>query len=371
MKIENDRRSVMTLDAGGTNFVFSAIRANEEIVEPITLPSNAHDLKQCLKTLVQGFSQVQDALWEKPAAISFAFPGPADYPAGIIGDLANLTAFRGGVALGPMLEDKFSVPVFINNDGDLFVYGEAISGFLPYVNERLKAGGSAKRYENLLGITLGTGFGGGIVRKGELFLGDNAAAAEIWAIRNKLYNRSSAEESVSIRGVQRVYLAHCRVKHESAPTPQEIHGFANDSGQGDPQAAVCAFQEMGEAVGDALANAVTLIDGLVVIGGGLAAAAKFFLPQAVEEINGKFETFDGAQVNRTELTAFNLEDAEEMAAFIRPQAREIDVPDSDRKVIYDPLKRIGVGLSRLGTSRAISIGAYAFALHTLDAGNPT
>ena len=98
---------------------------------------------------------------------------------------------------------------------------------------------------------------------------------------------------------------------------------------------------------------------------------KFFLPQAVEEINGKFETFDGAQVNRTELTAFNLEDAEEMAAFIRPQAREIDVPDSDRKVIYDPLKRIGVGLSRLGTSRAISIGAYAFALHTLDAGNPT
>ena len=34
-----DKRIVMTLDAGGTNFVFSAIQSNEEIVEPIVLPS--------------------------------------------------------------------------------------------------------------------------------------------------------------------------------------------------------------------------------------------------------------------------------------------------------------------------------------------
>jgi glucokinase len=60
-----------------------------------------------------------------------------------------------------------------------------------------------------------------------------------------------------------------------------------------------------------------------------------------------------------------------MDVFIRGQAREIAVPDSDRKVIYDPLKRIGVGLSRLGTSRAVSIGAYAFALHMLDTGHAT
>ena len=68
---------------------------------------------------------------QPPVAISFAFPGPADYPAGIIGDMSNMPAFRGGVALGPILEDQFGIPVFINNDGDLFVYGEAIAGFLP------------------------------------------------------------------------------------------------------------------------------------------------------------------------------------------------------------------------------------------------
>ena len=41
MQIDHDQRTVMTLDAGGTNFVFSAIRANQEIVKPIILPSQA------------------------------------------------------------------------------------------------------------------------------------------------------------------------------------------------------------------------------------------------------------------------------------------------------------------------------------------
>ena len=54
----NDNRTVITLDAGGTNFVFGAMRANEFIVEPITMPSNADDLDKCLATLVSGFEQV-------------------------------------------------------------------------------------------------------------------------------------------------------------------------------------------------------------------------------------------------------------------------------------------------------------------------
>jgi len=40
----------------------------------------------------------------KASAISFAFPGPADYEKGIIGILPNFPDFRGGVSLGFMLE---------------------------------------------------------------------------------------------------------------------------------------------------------------------------------------------------------------------------------------------------------------------------
>lgn len=59
------------------------------------------DLDRCLSVLVGGFRKVKDALTEEPVAISFAFPGPADYEHGVIGDLPNFPAFCGGVALGP------------------------------------------------------------------------------------------------------------------------------------------------------------------------------------------------------------------------------------------------------------------------------
>ena len=48
---EHDERIVMTLDAGGTNFVFSAIQGCREIVEPICLPAASDDLERCLSVL--------------------------------------------------------------------------------------------------------------------------------------------------------------------------------------------------------------------------------------------------------------------------------------------------------------------------------
>jgi glucokinase len=122
---------------------------------------------------------------------------------------------------------------------------------------------------------------------------------------------------------------------------------------------------MGEAAGDALASAITLIDGLVVIGGGLTGAAGLFLPALVAEMNSAYETPSGP-IPRLEVKAFNLEDPAQRASFVKGEAREVVVPGSDRRVAYDPLKRVGVGLSRLGTSQAVAIGAYAFALAELD-----
>ncbi len=364
---EKDPRVVLTLDAGGTNFVFSAVQAEREVVEPIHLPSNGHDLRACLQTTADGFARVKERTPAAPAAISFAFPAPADYPRGIIGDLGNLPAFRGGVALGPMLEERFGIPVFINNDGDLFALGEAKAGLLPWVNGLLAEAGSPKRFRNLLGATLGTGFGAGIVQDGRLWIGDNSAGGEIWLLRNKIDPRSNAEESVSIRAVRRVYAERAGLAVEAAPEPKEIYAIGKGERPGDRAAALEAFRRLGEAAGDALANATTLIDGLVVVGGGLAGAAELFLPALVAEMNRPYESPWGRNP-RLESHVFNLEDPAERAAFVAGEAREIAVPGSGRKVAYDPLQRTGVGLSRLGTSRATALGAYAFALTALDSG---
>ena len=120
----------------------------------------------------------------------------------------------------------FGLPTFINNDGDLFVYGEAIAGFLPYVNGLLEKAGSPKRYKNLFGVTLGTGFGGGIVRDGELFIGDNSVAGEVWLLRNKLDPSINAEEGASIRAVRRVYAEVAGIPLEHSPEPKVICDIA-------------------------------------------------------------------------------------------------------------------------------------------------
>ena len=201
----HDNRIVITLDAGGTNLVFGAMRGCEYITKPITYPSNAHDLNLCLDTMVKGFREVIDSLDEKPVAISFAFPGPADYPNGIIGGyLPNFPSFREGVALGPFLENEFGIPVFINNDGDLFAYGEALCGALPEINRKLAETGSNKRFHNLLGYTFGTGFGIGVVINHQLNRGDNSCI-ETFCLPHKTKKGIIVEEGVAVRAIKRVY----------------------------------------------------------------------------------------------------------------------------------------------------------------------
>ena len=341
-----DKRIVMTLDAGGTNFVFSAIQANEEIVEPITLPSNGKNLEKCLDTMVTGFSAIKMKLAEEPVAISFAFPGPADYVNGIIGDLKNLPAFQGGVALGAFLKNKFGIPVFINNDGDLFAYGEALAGALPEVNRMLQDAGRNKVYKNLIGITLGTGFGGGVVRDRELFLGDNGAAAEVWVLRDKREPVYGVEEGISIRAIKREY---ARLSGDSRElTPRDIFEIAEG------------------VLGEAIASMNAVVDGIVVIGGGIVAAQKYLMPAVMRELNGTLSMYEGAPADRMEMKAFFLNDPVDREAFLTPTVKHIVVPGTTDTVEYDPVKRMGVLVTKLGTSKAIAFGAYAFALNELD-----
>ena len=361
----NDERIVMTLDAGGTKFAFSAMQANRPVVASLVSPSLADHLDKSLAVLVDGFKRVQSHLPSRAAAISFAFPGPADYFNGIIVGPRNLPAYR-NVALGPMLEDKFGLPTFINNDGDLFALGEATAGFLPWVNDQLAAAKSTKHFRTLFGVTLGTGFGGGIVRDGELFAGDNSVAGEIWLMRDKLQPGENVEEGASIRAVRRVYAERAGMAFEDSPEPKVICEIAEGRAKGDVAAAREAFRRMGEAAGDAVAQAVTLIDGLVVIGGGISGAHKLFLPALVGEMNSFFTAPNGERFRRLIPKAFNLEDPAQLADFLRGETKEIQVPGSSRKVRFDALQRTGIGISRLGTSEATSIGAYAFALRELD-----
>lgn len=361
---KNDQRIVITLDAGGTNFVFSAMRGCDFIIDPIILPSNSHDLDLCLSTMVEGFKDVMSRLDEKPVAISFAFPGPADYKAGIIGGyLPNFPSFRDGVALGPYLNRTLGLPVYINNDGDLFALGEATGGVLSDINARVKEMGGSREYQNLLGYTFGTGLGIGSVIDGKLNLGNNCCV-ETFCLPNKLDPEVIVEDGASIRAVKRYYREYSGDGREL--TPYNIFKIAEGLETGDAAAAKKSFETFGEVAGNAFAMGVTLTDSLVVIGGGLTGAFKYIKPALLRELRSEIRQRTGEKVGRVQLKVFDLDDENEFKAFVAGESRPLKIYGSEDTVEYDPMKRTGVVLSRIGASKAISIGAYVYALQSLD-----
>lgn len=361
----HDNRIVATLDAGGTNLVFGAMRGCEYIMSPITIPSCGDKLDLCMKAIVNGFSTIFDLCEVKPVAISFAFPGPANYKEGIVGGfLPNFPAFREGVALGPFLEDRFGVPVFINNDGDLFAFGEATAGLLPEINRKVAELGGKRRYGNLLGYTFGTGFGIGEVIGGRLNLGNNSCV-ETFCIPSSRDNSVMAEEYVAIRAIIREYSRLVPDAPEGL-TPKDICEIADGHLEGDADAARESFRLFGAAAGDAMATALALTDSLIVVGGGLTGAARHFMPELLKTLRSKVHTLTGEDVNRVQMEVFDIDDESQLGRFALGDARSLKVYGSDRCVTYDPMKRTGIAISRLGASKAISIGAYTYALAQLD-----
>jgi glucokinase len=366
MDIYRDERVVLTLDAGGTNFIFHAFRQGKPMGEGIRKDAYANHLERCLSSIKEGFHEILKVVGERPVAISFAFPGPADYSRGIIDNSNNLPAFKGGVPLKDILEEEFGIPVFINNDGDLFAYGEALGGILPEINARLEASGSPKRYRNLVGFTLGTGFGGGFVSDGRLITGDNVTAAEVWLFSNRYHPMVNTEEVVSIRSVQRFYAAEAGLPDPYALEPREITEIARGEKEGDRFAAMTAYKLMGQALGDAVANVLTFTDGIAVIGGGITGASDLYMPAVMNELNARFDPDNEASMPRLVQKVFNLDNEQDRDAFYRDNSRSLTVPGTGRTISYDPLPRLAIATSTRGASVSISLGAYAFALQHID-----
>ena len=82
----------------------------------------------------------------------------------------------------------------------------------------------------------------------------------------------------------------------------------------------------------------------------------------VREMERDFSTFGGDSFHCLQQEVLNLETEKGMARFLEDDSTLVEVPGTGEKVRYNHRKKIGVALTGIGTSRAISLGAYAFAL---------
>ena len=83
-------------------------------------------------------------------------------------------------------------------------------------------------------------------------------------------------------------------------------------------------------------------------------------------MRGTIKTLSGDILQRVQMKVYNLDDEAEFAAFAKGEARELKIYGTEKTVTYDPQKRIGITIDKIGTSTAISVGAYDFALAELD-----
>ncbi len=365
---KEDTRIVATLDAGGTNFVFGAVCGGNPILSDISLKPSRDDVAECLKVFAEGFQIVFDEAKKLtgnyPCAISFAFPGPADYANGVIyGHLPNFPAFRKGVALSAFLQKKFNVPVFINNDANLFVLGESLFGLLPWLNSQLEERGSSRRLSSLVGFTLGTGLGYGAFCEGVLRIGENNCT-EGFCLRGFSDPNTMVEEFVSARAIVRNYKEFSGL--DNAPTPYDVFKIAEKEVDGNPEAAKKAFEKFGINLGNAIATAATLFDAPVVLGGGLAGARKYILPAVIEAASSKISSGGGESVGILQPEIYDADTPEGIEAFTKDVTGKITIFGTDEEVVFNTAPKLCVGISKLGASLAAQLGAYVYALSNLS-----
>lgn len=156
--------NVIGIDLGGTKCAIGSFEESTlETLNQQIIPTRASN----------GFSTVIDDIVEavqkikspETVAVGIGIPGLIKQPEGILIKAPNI-AHAENIEVKKMLSEKLGLPVHVGNDSQCFVLAEALMG-------------SAKNYKTVVGITFGTGVGGGIVIDGKLFAGAHGYAGEI------------------------------------------------------------------------------------------------------------------------------------------------------------------------------------------------
>ncbi|OKY26762.1 ROK family protein [Thalassotalea sp. PP2-459] len=158
--------SFVTLDIGGTKVNFGRFR--DGIIEHNQeIPFCAHGSSaQIRQFLIDGIAAM---IASDTSAICIGVPCIVDVENGIVFDAVNIPAWQ-KYPLKDELSDYFDLPVYINNDVNCFVAGEATFGDV------------ARFEKNVVGICLGTGFGTGFYLNDQLYAGHNCCAGELGGI---------------------------------------------------------------------------------------------------------------------------------------------------------------------------------------------
>lgn len=247
---------VLAIDLGGTNLCLGLVD-NRVVVNMVSVPSfrTSATMEQTLEYLAEQISIMMPPSVEK---IGIGVPSVVDVEKGIVYDAANIPSWK-EVHLKKFLEERFGVPVSVNNDANCYAMGS----YGTYRDDM--------KPEVLVTVTLGTGLGIGIVDHGRLFCGVNCGTGELGYLD---YKDGCLEEYCS---------RHFFDKHGVLPHEASAAAFAGN------KEAISLFNEFGRNLGHALMILMYAYDpSHIVFGGGIANAFPLFRNAMEEYLREKF-----------------------------------------------------------------------------------
>lgn len=175
MSIPADKKWVMGVDLGGTNIVVGVLPIDGGSGDVLALKSEPTEAHRGAKYVVDKIVLlIEEARAEVVAqfggsrsdfaGIGIGSPGPLNRPTGTVINTPNL-GWR-NFPLRDLVSNAVNLPAVLDNDANCATYGEWWLG-------------AGRNVNTLIGLTLGTGIGGGIVLNGEIFHGVSDAAGEI------------------------------------------------------------------------------------------------------------------------------------------------------------------------------------------------
>lgn len=159
------REYIIGVDIGGSKInaiVFNGDKVLKNIKILTPKKSRKEFLEKLEELIIKLISDIGD---KKISGIGCGVAGVLDLEKGVILNSPNLR-FLNHLNIKNWMQKKFNCDVKVDNDARCFTRAEYLQG-------------SGRGYKNVVGVTLGTGIGGGIIINGKIFYGDNDSAGEL------------------------------------------------------------------------------------------------------------------------------------------------------------------------------------------------
>jgi len=275
------------VDLGGTNIQVGVVSPEFKLLGEAKRKTKAEEkLEGVLTRIVSGVEEACESAGLTTAdlgGLGIGAPGAVDPNRGVVLEAVNLR--WDDVPLADLLSKKLKLPVFLDNDVNVAVYGE----------NKLGAGKNAK---NLLGVWLGTGIGGGLILNGQLYYGHYWSAGEIGhtiLLPNMPRGVRKLEEQCSRTAVVDRLARLIRANQKSKITAEvgddlgkiksrTLGRFYRESDRED-KLVIEVVDEAADLLGQSIGSIVTLLSlPRVVLGGGLVEALGAPFVERVESV---------------------------------------------------------------------------------------